>query len=448
MKLCLALLASAAYAQMLSPAELKTAVLKNFPLVEEASLKAQAAGGDLIASEGAFDTKLKLKVDDRIGEKNSYFASETLLEKQLSTAGLRVFGGHYRAKGQVPDYTGKYATSNSGELVAGLEIPLLRNRSIDAARTELLAAQRGLEISEQELVLKKNLYVYKALSTYEKWRLAHIKKVIRGTLLNVAEERGKMIRKKVAAGDVEQLRVVDNDRAVNKRQEELLAAELDLTVATSALGVYFLNESGRPVDLQAYNPPPYEELGEPTVRGVELNRIPQLSILDSELTLTRQRESLAANQRLPGLNFLVSGHRDLSPVTGVEPRRLQLGLQLEIPFENRKGTGKESAERAKALALEQQKLHTENELRATLAQAEASIRNAWERSKILKNELDNAQTVVNAERRRWAHGDSDLFVVTLREQDLADVQMKLWTAHYDYQQAKLDLGLIGSTLAE
>ena len=440
------LTAATAHAETLTPAALKTAVLQNFPLVEEAALKAQAAEGNLVASRGAFDTKLKLKGDDRFGEKYSYLATEALLEKQLPVSGLRVFGGHYRARGQVPEYTGKYQTSASGEVVAGLELPLLRNRSTDEARTELLAAQGGLDIAEQELVLKKNLYLYKAMSAYEKWRYAHTKKIIRTTLLTVAEERGKMLKKKVAAGDVEQLRVVDNERSINKRQEELLGADLELNVASSSLGVYYL-VGGAPADLQASFPMPYGDLPEPGSLA-ELKKVPQLNIIERQLDVTRQREGLARNQRLPALNLQVSGHRDLDPAPGLEPKRLQIGLVLEIPFENRKGVGKETAERSKALALEQEKLQTQNELKATLAQAEASLRTAFERSKVLKNELTNAQKVVSAERTRWLHGDSDLFVVALREQDLADVQIKLWGAHYDYQQAALDLGLITSTLAD
>ena len=53
-----------------------------------------------------------------------------------------------------------------------------------------------------------------------------------------------------------------------------------------------------------------------------------------------------------------------------------------------------------------------------------------------------------AEKNRWTQGASDLFIVNLREQDVADVEMRRWTALYDYHQYHLDAGLFSGKILD
>ena len=56
--------------------------------------------------------------------------------------------------------------------------------------------------------------------------------------------------------------------------------------------------------------------------------------------------------------------------------------------------------------------------------------------------------MADAEKSRWTSGASDLFVVNLREQDVADVEIRRWTALYDYHQYNLDARLFSGKILE
>lgn len=54
--------------------------------------------------------------------------------------------------------------------------------------------------------------------------------------------------------------------------------------------------------------------------------------------------------------------------------------------------------------------------------------------------------MAEAEKSRWMQGASDLFIVNLREQDVADVDIRRWSALYDYHQYLLDAKLFSASL--
>ncbi len=145
---------------------------------------------------------------------------------------------------------------------------------------------------------------------------------------------------------------------------------------------------------------------------------------------------------LPSLNVEASTTRDIGGDDSYDRHRLQIGVSFEYPLENHKGRGKRQAARASLVAAEQQRRFIRNELVNTLKRAESQIHIATERAKVLGRELDNARVLAEAERRRWSHGDSDLYIVNLREQDVADAEAKLWTAYYEYEQLQLDARLV------
>ena len=91
----------------LSEEELTQSILKNFPLIEEASLKAKASTAEVEASKGAFDHKLTFKSRNRIEDKYENQFIETTLERQTALGGLGLVVGHRQGIGVFPAYDGK-----------------------------------------------------------------------------------------------------------------------------------------------------------------------------------------------------------------------------------------------------------------------------------------------------------------------------------------------------
>lgn len=162
MKILLSLLLLSFEAQALTEQDVIKSVLTNFPLIQEAELKAKSAIGELTSAEGAFDHKLVFKSRNRIEDKydNQYF--ETTLERQTAFGGTSLVAGHRQGLGHFPAYDGKYRTSGAGEIFAGLSFPILRNFKTDEYRTNLQIKQIENKQADLEAQLKKMIYIHKA----------------------------------------------------------------------------------------------------------------------------------------------------------------------------------------------------------------------------------------------------------------------------------------------
>lgn len=431
----------------LSEQDVTKSVLTNFPLIQEAELKAQSAGGELTSAEGAFDYKLIFKSRNRIEDKydNQYF--ETTLERQTGFGGTSLVAGHRQGLGHFPAYDGKYETSGAGEIFAGLSFPILRNLKTDEFRTNLKVKQIEKKQAELETHLKKMIYLHKALSLYYKWILESQKLKINRSILELANKRHDMIVRKFKAGDIEGVKVTDNQRAIDKRNGDILKNEIDLNKIRTELSVYLRDEQGGPINIPDESSPEFilQHIESPLFSSdISLN--PQIKILDLEREKLKLESIYYDQSKLPGLNLELLGAKELSPNEPYDPERLQAGVKFDFPLENRKAEGKSVSYNYKVLAIEKNKQFLELELSQQLhffIKASSDSRLKWE---ITTKEFEGSRKMADAEKNRWSQGASDLFLVNLREQDVADVDIRRWTALYDYHQYHLDARLFSGSI--
>lgn len=420
--------------------DVSESVLKFLPLIEEANLKYEMAKGESTSAEGAFDHKLIVKSRNRIENKYDNQFLETTIERATPWKGLGLIVGHRQGLGHFPAYDGKYQTSGAGEVFAGLTLPVMRNFSLDENRAELFGRRIDVQIAKEQLILKKNIYLHKALSLYYKFLLENKKLKIRKSILELAENRQLMLEKKHLAGDIEKIKLIDNKRSIDKRRDELLKTELDITKVKAELSLYVRDAQGNPVN---YIVP--QELEAPTklslVERKNLDQVPQLKILNYEIEKLQIQEKLYDQLKLPGLNLELLGARELSGNLPYDPQSLQVGVKFDIPLENRKAEGKSVAAVYKSKAVEKQRLFTYQELNRYYDMTLLSIQIGQQRWEITSREFQNTLTMAEAEKRRWFQGATDLFIVNLREQDVADADVKRWTTLYEYFQSTLDAKL-------
>ncbi|RYZ66522.1 MAG: hypothetical protein EOP05_19000, partial [Proteobacteria bacterium] len=312
-------------ASVVTPQQVQDSVLNNFPLIEEATLKAEAARQKQVSAEGAFDTKLKVKSSNRFDDRYNYRDLETTLEKQLPVSGLKVFAGHHQGLGSIPAYTGKYETASAGEAFLGARLPLLRGRSIDDARFQRIEAEATNNIAQAEMLVKKNYYVMKALETFQKWKLSQRKLDVKNTLLEIATGRQKMLEKQVKLGDVERIGLVDSRRSLLKRQAELIEAQNELDNIKAEMALYLRTKDGSAVALAQSKPAlPIEVLKAPPPYVVREN--PQISVLEKQRELQDRAIDLGRNRRLPLLEVEAAQFKTLSSSGEPDTSRLQVGL--------------------------------------------------------------------------------------------------------------------------
>jgi len=181
-------------------------------------------------------------------------------------------------------------------------------------------------------------------------------------------------------------------------------------------------------------------------QSLERSELPQLKILNYENEKAKLLEQLYRQERLPGLGVDVIGARELSGNQPFDPDNLQVALKFDFPLENRKAEGKTVSQEYKRLAVQKQIEYLDRELKQNynyLLKALELSQNRWTTT---STEVVRSETMAKAELTRWKEGSSDLFTVNLREQDVADVKIRKWSALYDYQQQLLDLKLYSDKL--
>lgn len=441
-RILIALLLSSS-AGAITPEKLRENVLKNFPLIEEAVLKAKASEAGIMAAEGEFDHKLKFQSRNRVGDiyDNQYF--EGSIERNTGVRGIGLVAGHRQGLGYFPVYEGKYETSGSGQIYAGITIPLLRDASTDPARTNLAMAKLENAQAEVEVKMKQNMYIHKALSLYYKWiaedRILRINK----ELLELALEREEMLKKRHRRGDIEKVKLTDNERSIEKRRAEIQKVEAKLKLIESELFL-FLDGTEK---LSEFSDSELNALRRPSVpRSVSLETLPQLRFLNLELEKNRLQEKLYEQSRLPGLGVEVIGARELSGNSPNDPDRMDVGVRFDFPIENRKARGRTVEQSYKSQALEKRRTYTERELKLNFDNAIAIIDINFRRFETTSSEVEKTRTMAAAERTRFEMGSSDLFVVNLRELDVADAEIRKWTTWYEFHQATLDARLFANAI--
>lgn len=426
-----------------TPQELRDSVVKNFLLIEEAELKQAAASADVLSSKGEFDHKLKFKSRNRIEDKydNQYF--ETLLERNTGVQGISLIAGHRQGTGVFPAYDGKYRTSSAGEIYAGISVPLLRDRATDSNRTNLAVARIESDQAREDLRVKQYLYIHKALSLYYKWIAEARILGINRELLGLAGDREDMLKKKFKHGDIERLKLTDNERTIAKREAEVQKSEVKLRSIEAQLSLFLTGTeqiaSVKDEDIIFLKDPNLAALPDPAT-------LPQLRILNLEREKTELIRKLADQSQLPGLGVDLIGARELAGNVPYDPGRVQLGLRFDYPLENRKAEGKTVAMEYKVRALDKRIEYTQNELRANYDAAMKISSTNLQRFHTTSNEADKSRTMAEAERRRFRLGSSELFTVLLRELDVADAEIRKWIAWYEFHQAVLDAKLFSGTI--
>jgi outer membrane protein TolC len=117
-----------------------------------------------------------------------------------------------------------------------------------------------------------------------------------------------------------------------------------------------------------------------------------------------------------------------------------------MPFENRKAEGKTTAAEYKFRALQREKDFMIQQLKQQLNfsyDALQATRGRWE---VTSSEFEKSVKIAEAERIRWGQGASDLFILALREQDAADVDVKRWDVWYEYHQLLIDTRLFSGKM--
>ncbi len=440
------LVAHASSAFSISESDVVTSAIHHFPKVLESAQKQLEAENKVTESLGAFDAQLKGQVDARTEGYYEGDAYKILAEKPLRYFNSKIYGGYRQSFGDFPVYEGKLETLDGGETFAGFSVSLLRNALIDQERYKLRNQEQNFRQSKIDLEITKVNVQTMALKAYWSWVLNGYKLKTYKNILALARSRASQIKKRIRVGDLARIYEAENNQYIRKREAQVAQSTLDFQKASFYLSLFYRNSQGTPIPLSPTQVPdlPNQTL-QPALTSSSLFSTAMSRNLNLKRLLSQNEQAeldikLGKNQYLPKVDLNFEWNQD----QGVGPNRLEqdenrILLSVEVPIQYRKARGMKNAGKAKQDQIETKIKWLKDQVGAQSQSLVAELTSYAEMYNLTKDQVTLADKLANAERRKFSEGASDLILVNIREENLAEAQIKNLLARLKYEFTEAEI---------
>ena len=425
--------------------EVVSSSMKYYPQVLEAmfSLDESENRFRLVRGE-AFDARIIGEVDKRFEGVYDGERIKAQIEKPISYLKSRVYGGFKNSSGSFPSYEGRGVTLPEGEGYLGLSLSLLRDTLIDLRRYKVKIAHEDLRQSNFNLDRIKIKVQTAAIKSYWMWVVNALKLDAYNEILELAKTRQINISRRVKVGDLAKIYEAENELYINERIANVKEAQIEYEVASFYLSLFFRNDGGKPIQVQ--------KSWVPEVQKKDLERVIfnqallerarrqnlKLKILGSKRRQARVEVRLGNNYLLPklDLNLEIGQESGLTDTNFQETRAV---LNFEIPLEFNRGIGKKRAGHFKFEALKAREKLENEKIRVVLDTLLSKINKTQEIIDLTNTQVMLSRKLAKAELRKFTQGSSDLILLNLREEKLAESKVKNLEALLKYHNESAEL---------
>ncbi len=401
-----------------------------------------------LTAQGAFDTVFAVEGRSRV---EGYYDGSELAgkaEQPLMENGGSIYGQYRVSRGDFPVYEDKAYTNRLGEVKVGALYSLLRDRLIDARRSEYRLAANDIDIARFETRATGIGVQARAIEAYQKWVAAGLKLKAYQALLALAEDRTRGIQRQVQLGAKPDILLTENEANLVRRQAFVVEAQQAFRAAAVKLSLYYRDEQGAPLVVnEARLPADTSGFGRLNVDpAFNLEGRPDFAILLEEIDKATVKLALARNDMKPRLDLTGEVAKDVGPegLGGYSrtPLEMIVGVTFKIPLQNRKAKGKLAETQAKIDELTVKQRFLAEKIRAEVTAIGIEVDTARQLVDTTERESALAQRLASAERRRFDLGSSDFFLVNQREESATSAQVKLIEAHARIAAARAELAAV------
>lgn len=420
-----------------------------YPKVRGIAQEKQAAAGKLREKRGAFDTTVSVGLEylsynsASSRGKNAEASISTATVEMATRSGAKLIVGRDANSGLVKSPLS--STGSDGTIYAGIKLPLLRGAGVNEKSIAELQAKLGLPLADAAITQVVVASKAAAGGAYWEWVAAGGKRKVAGDLLALATLRAKQIAREVELGAQPPIAVTEAEQEVRRREAGLNKADRDVQKAAIKLAGYLWQDDGTPL------PPPDNaqlpnELPVPMALDAErlqsgregaLAKRPEILAIALQLNTVALDETLALNDSRPDLSVVLQPGQDMGRL-GIGDT-LKAGINFSVPLGRWDASGRRDTARAKTIKLTQDRELTKRQVLLEVDDAWSAIHAAVERFQATKAEVSLAKQLEDGERKRFAAGDSTLFLVNQRERATAEALGRLIDIQLEYQQALLAL---------
>jgi outer membrane protein TolC len=425
-------------------------LMKNHPKVAYAVLAEERGAQELTRAKGAFDPRLSGNYNYKFFKGTEYY-NQTAVGLDIPLRAPLVIKSKYEnADGAY--FNPEETTPNSGLLSVGVAVPFGQGLITDKARTELRQAEAFVVYSKLQRTAITQELLRDAYRQYWLWWMNRRMLDLSNEWVTIAANRLDITKQRFALGDVASIDTLETFIQLQQREQKAYAAGTKLNKeqqelraylwSLSASGEYALVENELRPQREISFDGASENIPVLTSKAMDIvNRNPELMSYAPVFDRLRAEERLKKEFMKPIVNLQYNALTE--PTAGasdvISSNNYKWGAQLAWPIFMRKAKGELELTRIK---IQETSLEAEVKIATTRNKALALIENL----NLLRNQLAtlqsnvrNMEMLLDAERDKFNSGESSVFLINVREQQLFDLRMQEVDASYQLKATELEL---------
>jgi outer membrane protein TolC len=404
-------------------------VKKYHPLVKSAGLEINQAQANLMMARGGFDPKIEVDFEQKKFKDSEYYSILNSSFKIPTWYGIEVKAGFDNNEGIYlnPENT----VPNQGLTSFGISVPIGQGLFINQRMADLRKAKIQLNLSQAERNLMAVAVLYDASVAYFNWKRNHNEVKLYENYLSNAQIRFNGVSRLIKEGDKPAIDSVEAGIIVRNRKLSLEESQLKLTKSKLELANFLWLENNVPLELQE-NIIPEEKL-ELTIRETlrtnelmmtpSLENHPKINALENKIQMLDVERKLKANMLLPKIDL---GYSYLSEPSYIDNNRFQdykVGVNFAFPIFLRKERGSLKLTKIKLqnaqFDLDLERVQLKNKINAQ----QAEITSLEKQKNYIDELVTDYSTMLNSEERLFSFGESSIFLINSRENNLVSAQL-------------------------
>ena len=405
-------------------------VKKYHPLVKNANLEINKAQANLMMARGGFDPKIEVDFSKKQFKDKEYYSILNSSFKIPTWYGIEIKAGFDNNEGIYlnPENT----VPNQGLTSLGITIPLGQGLFINQRMADVRKAKMQMQLSQSERKLQAIAVLYDASLAYFNWKKNFNEVQLYEEYNRNAQIRFKGIQSLISQGDKPAIDSIEAGIIVKNRILNLEDANLKLAKAKLELSNFLWLENNIPLEISDELIP--ETQLEFTIQeSLKTNDLlqqdfsilnhPKINALQSKIDILNVEKKLKANMLLPKIDVGYSYLSEPSYIDNYQFKDYKIGLDLYFPLFLRKERGSLKLAKYKVqeteFLLDLEKVQLTNKINAQKIEIESLLK----QKELIKSLANDNQLMLNSEERLFSFGESSLFLINTRENNLITAQL-------------------------
>ena len=405
-------------------------VKKYHPLVKNANLEISKAQANLMMARGGFDPKLELDYNKKQFQGTEYYSIMNSSFKIPTWYGIDIKAGFEENDGYYLNPQNK--TPSNGLTSLGISVPLGQGLLINQRMADLQKAKIQVKLSQAEQKLEAIAILYDASVAYFNWKKNYEEYLLYENYSINAQKRYNGIESLIKEGDKPAIDSIEAGIVVKNRLLALEDSKLKLTKAKLELSNFLWLENNIPLEL-AEAIIPEKKLGQTIQETLNISDLvnpefsvlkhPKIEALQSKIDLLTVEKRMKANMLLPKIDVGYSYLAQPNTAIPNNSENYKVGVDFYFPLFLRKERGSLKLAQYKIQESEFTRDLEKVQLTNKISAQKTEIQSLTKQQKLINNLVNDYDTMLKSEERLFALGESSLFLINTRENNLVSAQL-------------------------